>query len=142
MVTCAGWNCSAESCRYELQCAVDPPGDSYFYWSYNNQPVNEGSEWVVERQHTEDPDLLPYTCTAQNPVSKRNTTVFPSALCAGESTRRMHTLGMLRMCWGCAGDRTHPAKGAQSGALPMHSLLSPLPCSLPCATRKHSQHPC
>uniref|UniRef100_A0A8V1AHB0 Ig-like domain-containing protein n=1 Tax=Gallus gallus TaxID=9031 RepID=A0A8V1AHB0_CHICK len=85
MVICTGWNCSAESCRYELQCAVDPPGDNYFYWSYNNQPVNEGSEWVVERQHTEDPDLLPYTCTAQNPVSKRNTTVFPSALCA-EST--------------------------------------------------------
>ncbi|POI31713.1 hypothetical protein CIB84_004536, partial [Bambusicola thoracicus] len=101
-VSCAGWNCSTESCRYELRCAVDPPGDSSFYWSYNDWPVSEGPEWVavVEKQNPEDPDPMPYTCTAQNPVSRRNTTVSPSAVCAGESTRRMHRLGVLGMCWG------------------------------------------
>lgn len=50
--------------------------------------------------------------------------------------------GMLGMCWGCAGDRTHPAKGPQSGALSKHSFLSSLPCSLPHPIRKHSLHPC
>lgn len=117
-VICTGWNCSAESCRYELQCAVDPPGDNYFYWSYNNQPVNEGSEWVVERQHTEDPDLLPYTCTAQNPVSKRNTTVFPSALCA-ESTASIPADGELpTVCVQCPNVTGSPSHHCHCHAAP------------------------
>ncbi|XP_065605045.1 CD48 antigen-like isoform X2 [Cyrtonyx montezumae] len=84
-VSCTGWNCSAEGCHYALHCSVDPPENSSFLWSYNEQPESEGSELVVveEKLHPGDPDLLPYTCTVQNPVSSRSTTVFPSALCAG-----------------------------------------------------------
>ncbi|OXB70584.1 UNVERIFIED_CONTAM: hypothetical protein H355_011525 [Colinus virginianus] len=84
-VSCTGWNCSAEGCHYALHCSVDPSEDSSFLWSYNEQPESEGSELVVvvERLHPGDPDPLPYTCTVQNPVSNRSTTVFPSALCAG-----------------------------------------------------------
>ncbi|XP_072214542.1 SLAM family member 5-like isoform X2 [Excalfactoria chinensis] len=94
-VSCTGWNCSAESCSYVLHCSVDPPGDSSFLWSYNKQPESEGSEWVVvERQHPADPDPLPYTCTARNPVSSRSTTVFPSALCA-DTFSSSHTVTIV-----------------------------------------------
>ncbi|XP_015739956.1 SLAM family member 5-like isoform X2 [Coturnix japonica] len=94
-VSCTRWNCSAESCSYMLHCSVDPPEDSSFFWSYNEQPESEEPELlVVERQHPADPDPLPYTCTAKNPISSRNTTVFPSALCADTFSSR-HTVTIV-----------------------------------------------
>ncbi|XP_021232358.1 SLAM family member 7-like isoform X6 [Numida meleagris] len=91
-VSCTGWNCSAERCFYTLRCAVDYPGDSSFFWSYNERPESKGSELVVERLRLGDLDPPLYTCTAWNPVSSRNTTVLPSALCA-ESTARIPAAG-------------------------------------------------
>ncbi|XP_021232353.1 SLAM family member 7-like isoform X2 [Numida meleagris] len=88
-VSCTGWNCSAERCFYTLRCAVDYPGDSSFFWSYNERPESKGSELVVERLRLGDLDPPLYTCTAWNPVSSRNTTVLPSALCAGTSSSRL-----------------------------------------------------
>uniref|UniRef100_A0A8C9L9C0 Ig-like domain-containing protein n=1 Tax=Pavo cristatus TaxID=9049 RepID=A0A8C9L9C0_PAVCR len=150
-VSCTEWNCSAEGCSYVLHCAVDPPGDSSFFWSYNGEPTNEGSEWEVveKRQHPgEDPDLLPYTCTAQNPVSSRNITVFPSALCAGEMSTApcLAACGLLLTgapCCFSPGRRSHdlPVPAApKAGRIPGSPSLLPCLFSDTEIQRKTSHH--
>ncbi|NXL87460.1 SLAF5 protein, partial [Alectura lathami] len=77
-VSCVCRNVSAENCSYVLRCSVEPPGDNSFFWSHHDQQVTKAPELVLEELPLEDP----YTCTVQNPVSSRNTTVTPAALCA------------------------------------------------------------
>ncbi|NXI67153.1 SLAF5 protein, partial [Anseranas semipalmata] len=81
-VTCVAWNCSADGCRYTLHCAVEPPGDNSFSWSNGKRPEGEGPEVEVEALPPGGSDPLLYTCTARNPVSSRNATVSPAAVCA------------------------------------------------------------
>ncbi|NXK44189.1 SLAF5 protein, partial [Chauna torquata] len=88
-VTCVSQNCSADGCRYTLRCAAEPPGDKAFFWSNGEQPWGEGPEVVLETSPPGGSDPLLYTCTVQNPVSSRNATISPSALCAGESPQKM-----------------------------------------------------
>ncbi|XP_035202347.1 LOW QUALITY PROTEIN: T-lymphocyte surface antigen Ly-9-like, partial [Oxyura jamaicensis] len=81
-VTCAVWNCSAHGCRYTLRCAVHTPGNKSFSWSLGQRLDAEGPELVVEGPPPGELDVLSYTCTVRNPVSSRNATVSPAAVCA------------------------------------------------------------
>ncbi|XP_071884202.1 SLAM family member 5-like isoform X2 [Anas platyrhynchos] len=81
-VTCVSRNCSADGCRYVLRCAVHTPEITSFSWSHGEQLDAEEPELVVEEeQRPGELDVLSYTCTVQNPVSSRNVTVSPAAVC-------------------------------------------------------------
>ncbi|KAF1640225.1 SLAM family member 5, partial [Eudyptes chrysocome] len=91
-VTCAAQNCSADGCRYTLRCTVSGSGygDVSYGWSVGDRPWSEGPTVLVEESPL-DKSLPLLTCTVQNPVSSRNTTVVsPAALCAGNSHGKMH----------------------------------------------------
>ncbi|NXQ94025.1 SLAF7 protein, partial [Sagittarius serpentarius] len=82
-VTCVAQNCSAGSCHYTLHCTVSGSGSGniFYTWSMGAWQWNEGPTVLVEESPPDEP--LPLTCTAENPVSSRNTTVTsPAALCA------------------------------------------------------------
>ncbi|KAF1601397.1 UNVERIFIED_CONTAM: SLAM family member 5, partial [Eudyptes pachyrhynchus] len=91
-VTCAAQNCSADGCRYTLRCTASGSGygDVSYSWSVGDRPWSEGPTVLVEESPL-DKSLPLLTCTVQNPVSSRNTTVVsPAALCAGNSHGKMH----------------------------------------------------
>ncbi|KAM6112557.1 SLAM family member 5-like [Phoenicopterus ruber ruber] len=80
-VTCVVQNCSASSCLYTLRCAAAGSSNVSYSWSVGDQLQDEGPTLLVEELSL---DKLPLTCTAENPVSRRNTTVASLAgLCAG-----------------------------------------------------------
>uniref|UniRef100_A0A8C3GJ06 Uncharacterized protein n=1 Tax=Cairina moschata TaxID=8855 RepID=A0A8C3GJ06_CAIMO len=94
-VTCVSWNCSADGCRYVLRCAVHTPGVTSFVWSHGEQLDAEEPELVVEKELPPgELDVLPRTCTVRNPVSSRNVTVSPAAVCTGESPQRIQGWGL------------------------------------------------
>lgn len=142
-MTCVSWNCSADGCRYVLRCAVHTPEITSFSWSHGEQLDAEEPELVVEEeQRPGELDVLSYTCMVRNPVSSRNVTVSPAAVCTGESPQRMQG-------WGpgdAGGDGMHPdpsrvplrlsesrgiaaPPGVGGFAKALTSL--PCPCSLP-----------
>uniref|UniRef100_A0A8C3C1M9 Uncharacterized protein n=1 Tax=Cairina moschata TaxID=8855 RepID=A0A8C3C1M9_CAIMO len=142
-VTCVSWNCSADGCRYVLRCAVHTPGVTSFVWSHGEQLDAEEPELVVEKELPPgELDVLPRTCTVRNPVSSRNVTVSPAAVCTGESPQRIQGWGL-----GDTGrDGMHPdpswvplrlSESRGSAAPPgvggfAEALTSlPCPCSLP-----------
>lgn len=137
------WNCSADGCRYVLRCAVHTPGITSFVWSHGEQLDAEEPELVVEKELPPgELDVLPRTCTVRNPVSSRNVTVSPAAVCTGESPQRIQGWGL-----GDTGrDGMHPdpswvplrlSESRGSAAPPgvggfAEALTSlPCPCSLP-----------
>lgn len=137
------WNCSADGCRYVLRCAVHTPGVTSFVWSHGEQLDAEEPELVVEKELPPgELDVLSRTCTVRNPVSSRNVTVSPAAVCTGESPQRIQGWGL-----GDTGrDGMHPdpswvplrlSESRGSAAPPgvggfAEALTSlPCPCSLP-----------
>ncbi|XP_068518782.1 SLAM family member 9-like isoform X2 [Anas acuta] len=91
-VTCVSRNCSANGCRYVLRCAVHTPGIASFSWSHGEQLDAEEPELVVEeKQPPGELDVLSYTCTVQNPISSRNVTVSPAAVCTENATHSAAT---------------------------------------------------
>ncbi|NWR81154.1 SLAF5 protein, partial [Centropus unirufus] len=88
-VTCAVQNCSAGSCHYTLHCTAAAPGSGNisYAWTMGLGLWSEGPTLPVEEAPSEE---SPLTCTAQNPVSSRNTTVTSLALCAGNKQARTH----------------------------------------------------
>ncbi|XP_032060179.1 SLAM family member 9-like [Aythya fuligula] len=88
-VTCVSRNCSADACRYVLRCAVNTPGTTSFSWSHGEQLDAEEAELVVEEEQPPpgELDVLSHTCTVRNPVSSRNVTVSPAAVCADTYSR-------------------------------------------------------
>ncbi|NWS78029.1 SLAF5 protein, partial [Crotophaga sulcirostris] len=83
MVTCSVLNCSAGVCSYILHCTAAGPGSGNvsYAWSMGRWLWTEGPTVQVEKLPS---DESPLTCTAQNPVSSRNTTVTSlAAFCAG-----------------------------------------------------------
>lgn len=98
-MTCVSWNCSADGCRYVLRCAVHTPEITSFSWSHGEQLDAEEPELVVEEeQRPGELDVLSYTCTVQNPVSSRNVTVSPAAVCTGEEPSKDAGMG-AGGCW-------------------------------------------
>ncbi|KAI6073047.1 CD48 antigen-like isoform X3 [Aix galericulata] len=87
-VTCVSWNCSADGCRYVLRCAVHTPGVTSFVWRHGEQVDAEEPELVVEKEPPPgELDVLSHTCTVRNPVSSRNVTVSPAAVCKDSYSR-------------------------------------------------------